>query len=304
MSTKVKAVCLRMSLLLSSMICLVFGVLATLPLCGDAKYVVEKGIVFGRGGDVDLRLNLARPAEKDGPFPALVILHSGGWSEGNREECDGVIVEGARRGYVAISADYRLTDVKENGVSKYPFPCQVHDVKSGIRWLRANASKYNIDTARIGVMGFSAGGHLALMVGLTDSSDDLEGKSGNEAFSSRVQAIVSMAGMVEAFSYYQEKRTQKDVLAFLGGTPDQVPDEYRAASPLTYVSKESPPVLFMIGAKDLIVSPDQGKQLAEKMQASGSYCDFVVKEGFAHQAFYYDERVWSFFADHLLKDTQ
>ena len=304
MSGKVKATSVKTSLLLCSITCFFFGVLAILPLCGDVKYVVEQGIVFGRGGDVDLRLNLARPVEGNGPFPALVLIHGGGWSEGNREDCDGAIIEGARRGYVAISADYRLTDVKENGVPKYPFPCQLHDVKSGVRWLRANASKYNVNSDRIGVMGFSAGGHLALMIGFTDSSNGLEGKSGNEAFSSRVQAIVCMAGMVEAFSYYQERRTQKETLALLGGTPDQVPDVYRAASPLTYVSKDNPPVLFMIGAKDLIVSPDQGKLLAEKMQASGSYCDLVLKEGFAHQAFYYDERVWSFFADHLLKEMQ
>ena len=108
-------------------------------------------------------------------FPALVYIFGGGWGyySANRRQCDNIIQTAASKGYVAVTVDYRLTNVKENGKTKFPFPNQLYDVKSAVRWLRANAEKYNINPDRIGVVGWSSGGHLALLVGLTDASDNL-----------------------------------------------------------------------------------------------------------------------------------
>lgn len=143
--------------------------------------IVENDIVFGNGGGQDLKRDLARPSEGDGPFPALVLLFGGGlgYYTEDRGQCSGEILHAAQRGYVAVAIDYRLTSIKENGKTKDLFPAQIYDVKAAVRWLRANASKYRIDPSRIGVSGWSSGGHFALLLGLTVPSDGLEGDSGS-----------------------------------------------------------------------------------------------------------------------------
>ena len=137
---------------------------------------------------------MARP-EGDGPFPAIVFIHGGGWYQGNRQGYRGAIEEAAKRGYVAITISYRLMQFdeskKETTTATPIFPAQIHDAKAAVRWLRANAKKYHVDPDRIGVTGASAGGHLSLLVGLTDPTAKLEGDSGSPDQSSRVQAVVN-----------------------------------------------------------------------------------------------------------------
>src|SRR5579871_4827242 len=113
---------------------------------------VEKGIVFGKGGATELQLDLAMPQDGEGPFPAIVCIHAGGWVAGNRQQMKDTIEVFARRGYVAISPDYRVAP-------RDRFPAQIHDCKAAVRWLRANAEKYHVDPNRIGAFGASAGGH-------------------------------------------------------------------------------------------------------------------------------------------------
>jgi acetyl esterase/lipase len=283
---------------------MVFCLMSTgFPLLADSAYTIETDVIFGRAADVDLKLDLARPNMGKGPFPALVYIFGGGWGyySGNRGQCDPCIQTAASKGYVAVTVDYRLTNVKENGKTKYLFPNQLYDVKAAVRWLRANAEKYNIDPNRIGVVGWSSGGHLALMLGLTNSSDKLEGQSGNGDYSSSVQVVVCMAGLVEAVSFYRNTNVPERVVALLGGTPEVVPDQYRIASPLTFVSRDDPPVLFLQGDRDTSCPPEQAGFLIDKMHAVGASCALVVKKGLGHVSFYNDETVWSFLADHLLK---
>jgi len=143
----------------------------------DKDVIVEIDIIYGRGDDVDLMLDLARPAKGRGRFPALIFIFGGSWRSGSRQNYSTEIIQAAERGYVAVTVDYSgLTNVRESGKVKYPFPAQVYDVKCAVRWLRSNAKKYRIDPNSIGVVGWSSGGHLALMLGLTDSSDGLEGE--------------------------------------------------------------------------------------------------------------------------------
>ena len=118
----------------------------------------------------------------------------------------------ARKGYVAISPQYRFAP-------KDPFPAQVIDVKASVRWLREHAKEHNIDPDRIGAMGFSAKGHLSLMLGVTDAKDGLEGDVSEKAPSSRVQAVVNYFGPTD----FQAKDIPESVTGilrgFLGGTP-------------------------------------------------------------------------------------
>ena len=266
--------------------------------------VRESGIVYGKGGDFELRLDLARPAT-GGPFPAVVFVFGGGFTSGSRREWFREINRAAQRGYVGVAVDYRLTCLlDESGRPKYPFPAQVHDVKCAVRWLRANASKYSIDADRIGVVGYSAGGTLSLLLALTEPNDGLEGPCGDPSVSSRVQAAVSLAGSPDFV--LRHKISSYDVELLLGGSPEQVPDRYRVASPLTYVGGHDAPVLTVTGSFDPRLP--QQRLLDDGMRAAGSDHTLIIVQGAGHSMyglvnFDKDNPVWSFL-DEELKTTR
>jgi acetyl esterase/lipase len=271
--------------------------------CFAGNIKVDHDVIFGKGGTVDLKLDIAYPSQGKGPFPALIYIFGGGWGyySGDRSQCIEAIQAAAQRGYVAATVDYRLTNVKENGKTKFLFPAQLYDVKSAVRWMRANASRYHIDPDRIGTVGWSSGGHLALLLGLTAPTDGLEGDSGNAGYSSRVQAVVAMAGMVEAVSFYNQTNVPARVAALLGGDPKEVPNQYTKASPLSYVSVDDPPVLFLQGDVDTSCLPAQADLLAKKAAKVGLTFSLVVKKGAGHQSFYDDPQVWTFLDKYLAK---
>ena len=267
----------------------------------EQKIILEKGIIFGTADGVDLKLDLARPGNGEGPYPALVFIHGGGWSTGSRHTI--YIKRAAERDYVAVSVDYRLTSVKDGIKTKYPFPAQLHDVKCAVRWLRANAEKYLIDPAHIGAYGYSAGGHLALLLGLTDSSDGIEGDCGNLNFSSRVQAIFNVSGPTDLASHLVTKNVDKHkIMRLLGGSLEEIPDKYRQASPIAYVSKDDPPVFTVHGDQDTTVPPQQAELLDNKMKEIGVSHTLIMQEGVNHRVkinMLADYPVWDFFDKHL-----
>ena len=261
----------------------------------------ESGIVFCKGADYELKLDLARPLDGEGPFPALVFLCGNGWGwyGGDRRQYVMTIGKAAERGYVAITIDYRSTSDKVNGRTKYPFPVQLYDAKSAVRWLRANAGKYRIDPERIGAVGWSSGGHLALLLGMTDPSDGLEGDGGNLEFSSRVQAVVNSAGAKDLASLYGNTDAPGRIQALLGGTPEELPDLYRAASPLSYVRRENPPILTLQGDKDVAMPLIQSENFDAKMREAGADHTLIIKKGVGHRDFNGDSAVWDFLDAHL-----
>jgi acetyl esterase/lipase len=237
----------------------------------------ETDVVFGKGGDTDLKLDLAMPADGDGPFPAVVCIHAGGWVGGKRQEMSQTIRTLAGRGYVAVSPDYRLATAHAR------FPAQVEDCKAAVRWLRANAVKYKIDPDHIGAVGFAAGGHLACMLGVTDKEDGLDGAGGNADVSSRVQAVVSFFGPTDLTAKdWGLDVSARNLVPLLGGTVDEKPEAYRKASPLTYAGKDAAPLLLFHGAVDKMVPVDQSRRLAEKVASAGGAAELVVVEGEGH----------------------
>jgi len=187
-------------------------------LAEENDVIMERDIIYGKGGDVDLMLDLARPKKAKGRLPTLIYIHGGGWGYMlgfSKNSYTSSIREAAKKDYIAVTIEHRLISVKENGKVKYPFPAQVHDIKCAVRWLRANARKYKIDPNRIGVVGWDSGGHLALMLGLTDPSHMLEGECGNMEYSSRVQAVVSLAGITDLKSQYDIYYFRQSVMDFL-----------------------------------------------------------------------------------------
>ncbi|NQT15360.1 MAG: alpha/beta hydrolase [Planctomycetes bacterium] len=288
-----------------------FVILAAICLTADiarcAEVAVEEDITYGKAGDIELKLDLARP-EGDGPFPAIVFIHGGGWHQGNREGYRGQIQEAAKRGYVAATISYRLMQFdetkKETATATPIFPAQIHDAKAAVRWLRANAEKHNVDPDRIGVTGGSAGGHLSLLVGLTDPAANLEGESGSSGQSSRVQAVVNVFGPTDMEFCYEKSSVAWIFRLFMGGAPGEAAETYKAASPITYVSKDDPPVLTLHGDRDALVPVEQATKLDVKMKAAGASHTLMVFEGQGHgfRGEYQQKAMnamWEFFDQHL-----
>ena len=177
-------------------------------------------------------------------------------------------------------------------------------MKAAVRWLRANANKYNIDPDHIGAAGWASGGHLALMLGLTDASDGLEGDGANMNYSSRVQAVVSAGGLTELASCYKDSSDFKGpISAFIGASPEEAPDRYKAASPVTYVTKDDPPILLIYGDSDYSVPISQAVLLDAKLQEAGVIHTLMVKKGGIHTDYLWIPEVLSFF-DKYLKGEQ
>jgi len=270
-----------------------------------SAYIEEKGIVYATVDDVDLELDLYRPVEGDGPFPAIVFMFGGGWFEGGRAAFSAQSRWAAERGYVAAAIDYRLTaEADEDGQPKYPFPAQLYDAKCAVRWLRSNAERLGIDPDRIGAAGYSAGGHLALMLALTDPSDGLEGDCGDLSYSSRVQAAVSLAGPMDlAYGYDAVPESRMVVKRLLGGEPEERPDQYRLASPISHVSEDDPPVLTLVGELDSVM-PEVGELFDIRMREVGASHTLIIIEGEGHSYFGWAvsdlyNAVFEFFDRHL-----
>jgi acetyl esterase/lipase len=227
-----------------------------------SKTTAEQDIVYTKTGTTELKLDLARPAQGDGPFAAVVVIHGGAWRQGNKADVRPILPQFAQRGFVAISPQYRFCP-------QDAFPAQVHDVKAAVRWLKVNSKKYKIDPDRIGAIGFSAGGHLALMLGLTSPADGLEGDVSAGAPDSRIKAVVNYFGPTDLAAADIPDICKPWVKDFLGGTPHDKPEAAAKASPLTFVSKDDAPVLTFQGTKDPLVPFTQAIKLAEAMSSAG-----------------------------------
>lgn len=230
-------------------------------------------IEYGTGGERKLALDLYLPKGRTKATPAILFIHGGAWKSGKRSDMKYYCVKFAEKGYVTATVTYRLMD-------EAPFPAAVHDVKCAVRWLRANAAKYQVNPKRIAVSGNSAGGHLSMMIGYSDDSS-LEGKGGHNTFSSRVSAVVNFYGPTDLTTDFARK--QGVVEEFMDGkTFDEAPDSYKLASPLFHLTKDDPPTLIFHGTIDGTVPVVQADMLAEKLKKLG--IDYVYEryEGWPH----------------------
>jgi acetyl esterase/lipase len=223
---------------------------------GAVKVTTAYNLVYARTSGTELKLDLARPAEGAGPFPAMVVIHGGAWRMGQKSLMRGMLAAFARRGYVAIAPQYRFCP-------KDTFPAQVHDVKAAVRWLKAHAADHKVDTAHVGALGFSAGAHLALMLGVTGPEDGLEGDAPADAPDTKIHAVVNYFGPTDLTAADFPEITRFWNRDFLGGTPEEKPEVARRASPLTFVSKGDAPVLSFQGTSDQFVPASQAVKLAE-----------------------------------------
>lgn len=222
------------------------------------------------------KLDLYWPAEGDGPFPVILVIHGGAFMGGDKRDVQLMpMLQGLRRDYAVVSINYRLS-------SEAIFPAQVHDVKAAIRWVRANAARLLLDSARIAVWGGSAGGYLALMAGVTAGIPELEDPAlGNSDYPTDVQAVVDWFGPTDFLQMdaqlaesglaplpelaHNGPRSPESLL--LGHPIPQIPDRVRAANPETYIRPGLPPFFLQHGDRDDTVPYQQTVNLATKLRA-------------------------------------
>src|SRR6185295_9325225 len=209
-----------------------------------------------------------------GGFPAVLMIHGGGWSGGDkgavREQNIGTTL--AKAGYVAASINYLLAPKQPTFMKTLAevWPRNLQDCKTGVRFLRRNAAKYRIDVQHIGVLGGSAGGHLAAMVALTAPEDGLDPREPWGDLSCRVQAAVPLYGVHDFAAFSKEP------------PPPELAELAKRASPVTYATKDDPPMLILHGTKDTIVPLAQSALLAEALKKAGVAQELVVVEGARH----------------------
>ena len=260
----------------------ILSLYATLPTTALPTTEVEviHDIEYGNAGGISLLLDMYIPETPIvTPMPAIIYMHGGSWLAGDKSDPSRVrsIRALAQHGFFAVSINYRLS-----GVAK--FPAQVEDSKCAVRWLRANAEEYNVDPDRIGVWGDSAGGHLAMMVGVADETAGLEGNGGWEEYSSQVQAVCSYYGVSDLVSPYKElgKVESSVVIAFLGGTYKENSGIYEAASPISYVTANDPPLLLVHGDSDQTVPIYHSEDMYEAYQQAGLEATLIEVTGADH----------------------
>jgi len=238
-------------------------------------------VVFGKGGGTDLKLDIVRPKDiPSAPMPVLVFIHGGGWKGGDKRTAVRKLIPFAQNGYLTATINYRLTGIAS-------FPAQIEDCKCAIRFLRANAEKYNLDPGRIGVWGSSAGGHLVALLGTSGGADELEGTGGWPDHSSRVQAVCDWYGPSDLTKIAQagtgrHSSAESPVGRLLGGPAEARRERAAKASPVTYVSGDDPPFLIMHGTEDPVVPYSQSVILAEALQEAGVSVTLVPLEGAKH----------------------
>lgn len=195
----------------------------------DSSITTVRGIVYASRNGRELRLDVYRP-KQDGLRPAVLIIHGGGWRSGNKEMEGPMAASLAGHGYVALTIEYRLS-------GEARFPAALDDLRDGLQWMYLNQAEAGIDTARIAVLGPSAGGTLALLLGTTQTS-------------ACIKAMVSIDGVADLTDPAESgKDTNNAELSagarWIGFTYAQRPDLWRAASPVYHAGPHSPPVLFI-----------------------------------------------------------
>lgn len=197
----------------------------------------DEEVVYSTIGKRNLKINVYFPSEKiEGGYPAVLFIHGGGWRSGDKSLQIPMAQKLAAHGYVTAVVEYRMS-------LEAKFPAAVHDLKAAIRWLRAHADKFNINSDKIAVYGASAGGQLAALVGTTNNNANLEGTCDYLSFSSSVQAIVDVDGVL-AFKHPESKESTM-AAEWLGGTSSEAPENWAEASALTHVDHNTPPTLFI-----------------------------------------------------------
>jgi PelA/Pel-15E family pectate lyase len=246
------------------------------PVEVDAGTLTTKeNLTYARVAGRDLQLDVYRPVGRE-IVPAVLIVHGGGWETGSREMERPLARRLATLGYAAIPVSYRLGEAGR-------FPAALHDLKAAVRWVRAHAAEQGIDPAHIAMLGGSAGGQLAALLGASNGDAALEGEVGERAGSSTVQAVVDIDGLADFTGQAlldQELAKPNAPSRFLGSYPEHA-DVWRAASALTHVSKTSAPTLFLNSTAPTPILPGR-EAMRDKLREMGIASELIIIQDTPH----------------------
>jgi acetyl esterase/lipase len=238
-------------------------------------WMSERNLAYG--DDPRQRLDLVRERTPSKSRPALLLIHPGGWLQGDKAAYHEVMAEYGGRGYVTAAPNFRLS-----GTARYP--AAIRDCKQALRWLRSNASRCGIDPGRIGVMGYSSGAHLAMLLALSD--EGFERSEAHPDVSQRVQAAVGVSGVYDFLMERQGAFPNADddpaVVLFLGAPAREVPERARSASPIRHLTSDDPPFLVFHGELDRRIDAEQARNLASALKTIGRSDSVILLKGQGH----------------------
>jgi acetyl esterase/lipase len=253
---------------------------------GTASTVVHRDLAYVPNGHERQRLDLYLPAITSPPAPLIVVIHGGGWQQGDKARSQGIVRRFPlllRRGYAIASLNYRYSN-------QALFPAQVHDVKAAVRWLRENAAEYGLNEQRFGVWGQSSGAHLAAMLGTTCGVPEMDVNSTSSAQSACVQAVADWFGptdflqmdanrLVDGFIHDVPTSPESQLV---GGPIQSMKNAVQAANPITYVSKDDAPFQIVHGDSDRLVPHHQSELLHAALRSAGVAVEFHTVPGGGH----------------------
>ena len=230
-------------------------------------------------------LDIYLPANAKGKLPLVILIHGGGWLSNDKYADMGymkkTVSEIISSGFALASIDYRFS-------TQAVFPAQMLDCNRAISFLYDNADKYGFDKNRFAVIGFSAGGHLASLVGLSKNNNIsaffMPGTSKSFSF----KAVVDFYGPAELIMFPGAGDAKSPEALLIGAAPLDRPDLAKTASPVTYVDKDDPPFLIIHGEKDELVSPNQSRLLSSWLKLSGVPKELIIVKEAPHFGVMFD----------------
>jgi acetyl esterase/lipase len=240
-----------------------------------------------------------------------VIIYGSAWFSNNAKQMAFMSV-----GKPLLDAGFAVVSINHRSSGDAKFPAQINDVKGALRVIRANAAKYKLDTSFIGITGFSSGGHLSSLAGVTNglkkrtvgnTTVDLEGTvGGNLDFSSRVDAVVDWFGPVD-MAHMNKCETCNDEkspeAALIGGAPADMPDMVGLISPITYVTTMGPRFLVIHGEADNVVPHCQSVNFSNELKACHRLDDFISVPDGQHGPVTFNENTFSKMVEFFKKEA-
>lgn len=229
-----------------------------------------KDVTYKEIDSTALKLDIYHSKKLETAAPLIIFVHGGAWKKGDKHDYLVYLTSYAEKGYVTATIQYRFA-----GVAKYP--AQLLDVQSAVVWLKEHANEYHIDPNKVAIVGGSAGGHLAMMNGYTNSNAIA---TEEHPFSPKVQALVNFYGPSDLVDVAEEDKPTVEYL--IGKTEDEAPELYKAASPIYFITKTAPPTITFHGTLDELVPYEQSDRLHEKLQELGIPSYYHKLKGWPH----------------------
>lgn len=231
------------------------------------EFEVREKIPYSKVGDRELLLDAFLPAGSE-LRPAILVVHGGAWRSGNRVQLRGYATELAKKGFACFAIDYRLAPA-------HKFPAQIEDCRAAVKWIREHAKSYHVDTARLGAIGYSAGGHLVSLLATTGEAPSEE----NGNVDTRIQAVAA-GGAPTDFRWFPDNGRWAEYL--MGGDLDSQAKNFLNASAAAFADKDDPPVFFFNGDKDRLVPLVWTKSCYEALKNSGVKTEMHIIKGAGH----------------------